>query len=159
MNLFKFVAIGLKSKIYEKIGVIMARNKSSEEGFTLISTLISLSLILVSLPLMYHLVYEVKSTSKFELSPYKLIVFIEADIHRSKQMISKDNGLHFYLPNDKIAVIEQYGELIRRKVDNRGHEIYLRNVTNFQTENLEHGVKISIKLKNGEKYEKTFKVD
>jgi len=137
----------------------MARNKPSEEGFTLISTLISLSLILVSLPLMYHLVYEVKSISKFELSPYKFIVFIEADIHRSEQMIAKDNGLHFYLPNDEIAVVEHYGELIRRKVDNRGHEIYLRDVTNFQTENLEHGVKISIKLKNGEKYEKTFKVD
>src|SRR5699024_8950715 len=137
----------------------MARNKPSEEGFTLISTLISLSLILVSLPLMYHLVYEVNSISKFELFPYIFIVFIEDNIHKLEQMIAKDNGLHFYLPNDEIAVVEHYGELIRRKVDNRGHEIYLRDVTNFQTENLEHGVKISIKLKNGEKYEKTFKVD
>src|SRR5699024_11379104 len=138
---------------------MFSRIISADDVFSLINSLISLYLILVSLLLMYHLVYEVKSTSKFELSPYKFIVFIEADIHRSKQMIAKDNALHFYLPNDEIAVIEQYGELIRRKVDNRGHEIYLRNVTNFQTENLEHGVKISIKLKNGEKYEKTFKVD
>src|SRR5690625_1184817 len=75
MNLLKFVVVGLILKRYEKTGVFMAKNKLSEEGFTLISTLISLSLILVSLPLMYHLVYEVKSTSKLELSPYKFIVF------------------------------------------------------------------------------------
>src|SRR5699024_1999844 len=100
MNLLEFVVVGLILKRYEKTGVFMAKNKLSEEGFTLISTLISLSLILVSLPLMYHLVYEVKSTSKFELSPYKFIVFIEADIPRSEPMIAKDDGLHFYLPND-----------------------------------------------------------
>src|SRR5699024_3184082 len=159
MNLLKFVVVGLILKRYEKTGVFMAKNKLSEEGFTLISTLISLSLILVSLPLIYHLVYKVKYTYEFKLTSYKMIVINESYIHISEQMIAKDDGLHFYLPNDEVAVIEQYGKLIRRQVDNRGHEIYLRDVTNFETKNLEHGVKISIKLKNGEKYEKTFKVD
>src|SRR5699024_161111 len=135
MNVLKFVVVGLILKRYEKPGVVMAKNKLSEEGCTLIRTLISLWLILVLSRFMYDFVYEVNSTSKFELSPYKFIVFIEADIHRSEQMIAKDDGLHFYLPNDEVAVIEQYGKLIRRKVDNRGHEIYLRNVTNFETKN------------------------
>lgn len=137
----------------------MVKRKRFEEGFTLISTLISLSLVLISLPLIYQLVYEVKSISKFELSPYKFMVFIKDDIHRSEQLIAKDNKLYFYLPTNEIATIEQYGKLIRRKVDDRGHEIYLREITNFQTEKLEHGVKVIITSKNGEKYEKTFKVD
>ncbi len=137
----------------------MVKRKRFDEGFTLISTLISLSLVLISLPLIYQLVYEVKSISKFELSPYKFMVFIKDDIHRSEQLIAKDNKLYFYLPTNEIATIEQYGKLIRRKVDDRGHEIYLREITNFQTEKLEHGVKVIITSKNGEKYEKTFKVD
>lgn len=137
----------------------MVKKNRFENGFTLISTLISLMLVLISLPLIYQLVYEVKSISKSELSPYKFMVFIKDDIHRSEKMIAKDNKLYFYLASEEIAVIEQYGELIRRRVDNLGHEIYLREIKNLQTENLEHGVKVIINSKNGEKYEKTFKTD
>lgn len=137
----------------------MVRESKFEAGFTLISTLSSLSLVLISLPLIYQLVYEVKSISKFELSPYKFMIFIKDDIHRSEKIIAKDDKLYFYLASEEIAIIEQYGDLIRRKVDNRGHEIYLRDIKDFQTENLEHGVKIIITSKNGERYEKTFKVD
>lgn len=143
----------------EKTGVTMAKKKVHEHGFTLISTLISLSLVLISLPLLYELMSEVKNMSKLELSPYKFMVFITEDIHRSEQIIAKNNKLYFYLPSGEVALIEQYDDLIRRQVDNRGHEIYLRDVVKFETNNLDYGVKVIIDFKDGEKYEKEFKVD
>lgn len=136
----------------------MVKNKHSESAFTLISTLISLSLVLISLPLIYQLISEVKSIKNLEISPYKFMVFIKDDIHRSEQLIAKDNKLYFYLSTDEVVTVEQYGELIRRKVDNRGHEIYLRDISDFQTMNLNYGVKITIIFKDGEKYEKIFNV-
>ena len=143
----------------EKTGVTMEKKRKREQGFTLVSTLISLSLVLISLPLIFELLYEVKNISKLELSPYKFMLFINEDIHRSEQFISKNNKLYFYLSTNEVAIIEQYGDLIRRKVDNRGHEIYLRNIDKFETINLDYGVKVIISLKDGEKYEKLFKVD
>lgn len=143
----------------EKTGVTMEKKRKHEQGFTLVSTLISLSLVLISLPLIYELLYEVKKISKLEITPYKFMLFIKEDIHRSEQLIAKDNKLYFYLSTDEVAVIEQYGDLIRRRVDNRGHEIYLRDIVKFETDNLDYGVKVTIRLKDGEKYEKVFKVD
>lgn len=143
----------------EKTGVTMEKKRKREQGFTLVSTLISLSLVLISLPLIYELLYEVKKISKLEITPYKFMLFIKEDIHRSEQLIAKDNKLYFYLSTDEVAVIEQYGDLIRRRVDNRGHEIYLRDIVKFETDNLDYGVKVTIRLKDGEKYEKVFKVD
>lgn len=134
----------------------MVKNKYSEAGFTLISTLISFSLILLSLPLIYQLISEVKAIKNLELSPYKFIVFIKDDIHRSKHLIAKDNKLYFYLATEEVATIEQHGDLIRRRVDNRGHEIYLRDIVKFQTKSLDYGVKVLIVFKDGEIYEKVF---
>lgn len=137
----------------------MVRNKHQEGGFTLISTLIALTMVLISLPLLYHLLYEVKSLTELELSPYKFMMFITDDIHRADVILAKDNKLHFYLPSGEVAIIEQYDQLIRRKVNNRGHEIYLRDIVLFETNHLETGVQVKIELKDGEQYEKLFKVN
>lgn len=143
----------------KKLGATMEKNKHKEAGFTLISTLISLTMVLISLPLLYQLLFEVKSLKKLELTPYKFMMFITDDIHRADITLAKNNKLYFYLPSGETAIIEQYNQLIRRKVDNRGHEIYLRDIVLFETKQLESSVSVKIELKDGEQYEKVFKVN
>src|SRR5699024_11468414 len=106
----------------------MVRESKFEAGFTLISTLISLSLVLISLPLIYQLVYEVKSISKFELSPYKFMVFIKDDIHRSEKMIAKDDKLYFYRSEEHTSELQSRFDLVcrllleKKKITKKKHQ-------------------------------------
>lgn len=46
--------------------------------------------------------------------------------------------------NGKNIIYEQYGPSIRRRVDLKGHEIYLQNIKSVTFEKLNQGVKISV---------------
>jgi len=62
-------------------------------------------------------------------------------------------GQTLILADDKGTVsIEKYGNTIRRRVNSKGHEVILQNVSQLTFTELNNGVKITVKDLNGKTY-------
>lgn len=130
--------------------------KNDEQGSTFISMLMALVIIIITMPLIIHFLTHIHA-SKFndDLSIQQFYIFLRNDVLTADHVYSNENNLYFYLPTDEIAKIEQYQNMIRRRVDEKGHEIYLRNIDSFTLHPLSYGTKVVIISEEGEMYEKT----
>lgn len=126
-----------------------------EKGFTLIELLLTLTIIVVTLPLMIYLFAIFPIDSQIDdLNIEQFILFLRNDILLSERIEVHENKLYFPLKSGKTATIEQYNDVIRRQVDGRGHEIYLRDVHSLFVQEKAYGFDIKIRGLNGEAYEK-----
>ena len=139
-----------------KQGAFMEKEYNNEQGYTLLNTLISLMLILLILPLIYQVYFEVSSLNKIDNSYEKFFIFIKDDINRASKVSVSDHQIIFELYDGKSAIIEKYNDQLRRRVDNKGHEIYLRDINSFNIIKLDYGMRLSVISKMGVKYEKDF---
>lgn len=129
--------------------------KNNELGFTLLSTLLAITIIALTLPLLSPLVKSISYQTTYHLtSTEHFFFFIYQKKLRSKRFYSKNNKLYFENENN-LVVIEQFGSVIRRRVNRQGHEIYLRDVDKFSTTQFDHYITVDVQLKSGETYEKT----
>lgn len=126
-------------------------------GFTLISTLLAITIISLTLPLLTPIIKAVSyQTTYYLTSTEHFFFFIYQKILQSDYFYVKNNRLYFKNKNGQLIKIEKYGSVVRRQVDRKGHEIYLRDVENFTIKQLDHHIFIEVHLKSGEVYEKTF---
>jgi|SRR5690625_2578438 len=130
--------------------------KRNERGITYISMLLSIVVIMITLPLLIHF-YSYVDTQKLndDLIVQQFFVLVRNDILASEYVDYNQNILYCHLITGEVARIEQYQDVIRRRVDARGHEIYMRNVESFALQPVSYGINISITTKDGEEYEKT----
>jgi|SRR5690625_4609169 len=145
----------MKSK--EKKRYVCLECMKNEQGTTFISVLISLFCIVITMPLIIHfLTFIHTSEADDDLAFQYFYIFIRNDALTATDVyIDENNRMYFYLPTGEIAKVEQYRDVIRRRVDEKGHEIYIRNIEDFSVQLLAYGIKIIITTEKGKTYEKT----
>lgn len=131
------------------------------KGFTLIETMLSLfllSIVIFLFPLIFSFFSPIKSNDKLSLKEVELFYMqISREIHGAKSVRIDGEKLFVRLKTDEEASYEQYNNLIRRRLQNTGHEVLLQNIHSVKFNILKHNL-ISIKVtgKNGEIYKRKF---
>lgn len=128
----------------------------SESAFTLLSMLITVTCLIVTLPFLVHLIHSVSYTDYMdELSIQQFYNFLRDEfISATNHSVSKNKVIIDDLEGRKVS-FEKYNNIILRKVDGRGHDVYLRDVQDVIFTDVSYGVQVEIISLKGEAYEKT----
>lgn len=132
----------------------------NQKGFTLLSTLLTISILFITVPFLEYITKSLDYTTNYtDLSYYQLFHFMRDDIIRSTDFAIDGQKLSLNTFSETTVGYEQYEDIIRRQVDGAGHEIFIqKNVANLSFEKISYGVKAIITTKDGEVYEKKFTV-
>ena len=129
--------------------------RKNESGTTFLSVLITFVIVIITLPiLVYLLTYVEPVKHNNELAVNQFFMFLRNDVLTSEHVYSDDNKMYFLLSTGEIAHIEQYQNVIRRQINGRGHEIYIRNIDSFTLQPISFGTWVTITTEEGEVYEK-----
>lgn len=130
----------------------------NEKGVTMISMLIAITIIFISLPFLAYLLSSLSYSSHQELiSVNQFFLFLRDELVESSQIkVANSSSIIYELENGNEVTFSKYNDLIRRQVDRKGHEIYLREVKALQFTEHPHGIVIKVTTNRGEVYEKTF---
>lgn len=133
---------------------------TNNKGFTYISVLLSFLIIFITLPLLvFFLSILDESPKATAISVQQFFHIIQKNQYSALSLHVHENRIYYQrlkAGNEEQVVIEQYKSVIRQKVEDRGHEIYLRDVDSFSIDEAENYFTITLKLLNGDSYEKTF---
>lgn len=126
-----------------------------ERGSTLIETLMSILLII----LLLHLTLPILVNSVPPRNHLAEVIFflhqLENEAQQSKKIYGDHNVLYLVNDHNRTIKISLYGSLIRRQVNDQGHEVLLRDVDDFNvTIEQEKTILIIVTLRNGDQYEK-----
>lgn len=128
-----------------------------EKGFTLIEALLNFSIICIisfSIPLMM----KGFSTIKHDLVPpryYEWNLFHESvrnELRKANDVKVLPNQISFVVDGETI-LYQKYNQSIRRRVNNRGHEVVLQSVDQFTFNVIHQGVHLNLEFESGEKVE------
>ena len=136
--------------------------KSCQEndGFTLVEMLFALGLFSLLSVFMtstlaaitdWH-VYDTNNNSRMEWNIFIRQLELEFEITKDFT-VPKSNILVMDKENEKITY-EIYNKLVRRRVDDAGHEVVLQNIKSVQFIKENETLTISVMFINGEQYEK-----
>jgi competence protein ComGF len=135
--------------------------RNNEAGFTLISLLLSLMILVITLPLLIFFLSQIQAEPDDEhIRAHQFFIFIVGDMERAESVYIAENMLYFNLTTGDTARIEQYQDQIRRRVREmdkktfEGHEIYLRDIQSVYFAPLSYGFQVTLKMESGETYEK-----
>ncbi|GAA0602513.1 competence type IV pilus minor pilin ComGF [Virgibacillus siamensis] len=134
--------------------------KRNEKGITFISVLLMITVIFLTLPLIGFLTKSMNYTTNYDaMSVQQFFYFLRDDIIASTDIIKiQSDAISLHHFNDSIVTFEKYDDLIRRQVDGKGHEVFLREVQNVNFKKVRNGVHVLITTKQGEQYEKTIRI-
>ncbi|WP_051681519.1 ComGF family competence protein [Virgibacillus alimentarius] len=131
----------------------------NERGFTFLSMLFTITVLLITIPLLAYIISSANYSSNHnEIAVHQFFHFLQNDVIHAASCHVSNNTVELVLEEDEefvIASIEMYKDLIRRQVDGKGHEIYLRDIREFNLKSLPYGFKVTIVDLQGERYEKT----
>ncbi len=127
----------------------------NESGFTLLSSLLFLSMILFLVPILANMMKLTQYDSRYdELSVWHFFLFLQHETTEAAGYQVTGNTLHLQLRNGKTASYSRYYSDIRRQVNSVGHEIYLKDVKQIEFVPLTFGFKTIVHSIQGEIYEK-----
>src|SRR5690625_4566135 len=133
--------------------------QKNEKGFTFLHLLVAITILSVSLPYLSYLLQAASYDNNYnEISVQQFFQYLRNDVIQSTgyRLRSSPSRINLELENGKTATFELYGNLIRRQVDGRGHEVYLRDVRQIRLKSLHYGFKLNITMAEGEIHEKIF---
>lgn len=135
--------------------VYMATYKH-EQGFTLVSMLVMSTIFFMTLPLLIYITKTVTYDSNYdELSIRQFYQFLRDELIQATDYSIHKNQLVLVAPDgDKISFM-QYNHEILRKVDGKGHDVYLRGVKEIVFKLFPYGIQVQITSLEGKEYEKT----
>ena len=79
---------------------------------------------------------------------------LEVEAQQSKQTYGNRHTLYLEQNNQRTIKISSYGSLVRRQVNEQGHEIVLRDINEFRVSETENMLHVNVMFRNGERYEK-----
>src|SRR5690625_553113 len=119
--------------------IVFMRLKNSE-GFTLISTLITITVILITFLFISYLFKNSTSVAQHnDISIQQFFIFMGNDIFNAENL-SVEQGELLLGKNSETAVYKFYNGTVRRQLKG-GQEIYLRDVSSFRAETTSYGCK------------------
>lgn len=136
--------------------VIMGKNLSNN-GFTLIETLLTFALFLMMaslFPLMIQAIPKITITDAHFMEIDLFFNQLAMEIRQSKEVSINGSTLLLSQTNGDIVTIEKYQDKIRRRVFGAGHEVYLNNIKAVTYEKENHGVKVTIENHDGNVYQR-----
>jgi len=130
--------------------------RKNEGGFTLLSSLMAIMIIGLILPLIANLYQTTATLPTYteEISIQQFFQFLRDDLSEGVSYQVKKDELQITLYDGTLVTIEKYNDLIRRQVNRKGHEIYLRDIENVFFKKIPYGISASIISSKGVKYEK-----
>lgn len=133
--------------------------QNNEKGFTFLHLLVAISVLTVSLPFLSYLLNAADYHNNYhEISVQQFFLYMRNDVIQSTGYHIRQTPPEIYLNlrDGRTARFEQYDDLIRRQVDGRGHEVYLRDIVEMELSHLDYGFQIKITTLEGETCEKAF---
>lgn len=128
----------------------------NKSGFTFLEMLLTLTILMIILPFIPFLLQNVHyKIDNDYISVQQFFVFLQHDARKANEVIADKNRLSFVINDYEIATVESYQNSIRRRVNGKGHEIYLNDVSSFTIESKKHGYHVTVETSKGESYEKT----
>ena len=123
---------------------------NKEAGFTLIETLLSLLAFMVMSSLILQMMIIVtpsysKVQSLNEMEWELFLLNIKREMKMSSSVHITNHTLQ-YVVNEQVISIEPYQNLLRRKVNNQGHEVMLHKVGDFRVH--QEGIFIVMKVRD-----------
>src|SRR5690625_2054896 len=127
----------------------------SESALTLLSMLITVTFLIVTLPFLAYFIHTVTYTDHVdELCIQQFYIFLRDEfILATNHSVSKNKVTFYDLEGRKVS-FEKYNNIILRKVDGQGHDIYLRDIQDVNFTDISYGVQVKITSLKGETYEK-----
>jgi|SRR5690625_1395220 len=127
----------------------------SEDGFTYVSLIVMITVILIFVPLLASLVNSVKFSSHYdEFAINQFFIFLRNELIEGTDYDVTSQKITLYLQDGRRASFELYNNLIVRRIDG-GFEVYLRDVKEVSFISLSYGIQVVITSMQGDQYEKT----
>lgn len=141
--------------------VLTSRN-INQSGFTLIHLLLSILLLIMILLMLPFLIQTTSKLIQYQIHPfeYEWRIFekqLSAECLNATSINIFEEKLVMQLNNNSTIIIEKYGGSIRRRVNYKGHEIYLQNVNTVQFKREESGISLLVQDKYGGEHLTLFK--
>ncbi|MBU5466390.1 ComGF family competence protein [Virgibacillus sp. MSJ-26] len=142
-----------EKKLKKNAYSVIARN---EFGFSMISMLTTITIIFISLPFLAYLLNSLAYSSHQEMiSTQQFFLFLRDELTESPHIeVINPDAISYELKNGDVAEISFYNNLVRRRVEEKGHEIYLRDIDKLMFKKTSHGMLITVSTMQGEFYEK-----
>lgn len=129
---------------------------NNETGFTMINLMLRILIISVSLPVFVFVLGKIQVIPSNEsLQIQQLYFLLQNDVYIATEVSHDTNRLYFHLETGETVQIEKYQDTLRRRVNQKGHEIYARNIHSFSLHSLPYGIIVSIETTKGGIYERT----
>lgn len=129
----------------------------NEYGFTLVETMFSLFLFSIVI-FMFPFILSFFKPAAFETLKVKEVELffmqISREIHGAKSMSIQGRQLIVELHNGDKASYEHYNNLIRRRLNEKGHEILLQHIQSVHFQLEQQLVTIQITGERGERFER-----
>lgn len=128
----------------------------NNHGFTLVEMLVAFSIFTVIISFVPVMLSTLNREQPIEQKLQRLeweifISQIKKEIRMSQWVTITPQRLQLEKDGEMI-IYERYGTNLRRRVDNKGHEILLQQVQQFQFERLLNGVLVTVTDVNGYEY-------
>lgn len=128
----------------------------NERGFSYITTLLALVIIVISLPILSFILNKLTSPKVYDDIQYKQFFhFIRDDALRASNVQALNDSIVFDMREGKAATLSLDKNLIKRQVQGKGYEVYVRNVKSFSAIQNDYHIKVKITSNKGDVYEKT----
>ncbi|AKG04313.1 MULTISPECIES: competence type IV pilus minor pilin ComGF [Salimicrobium] len=129
------------------------------KGFTLMEVLLSLSILLTALVVLVPLMNYLRPLEwNGDWQTHQYIQLLQEELNTASSVNVQKNNLHYTNIEGSIVSIEQYRNLVRRRVSGKGHETLLfdiRDMTFFFKSDVLH---VKIEYEGGERFEKSLYV-
>ncbi|AIF66789.1 hypothetical protein GZ22_09140 [Terribacillus saccharophilus] len=133
---------------------------SNNKGFTLLEAVLALGILMLILasvpPLLDPLTQDTKSEA---VSVRQALHFISMEAHKGGSVNTAKDKLYIQDQQGRTTVFEQYKDMIRRQVDEKGHEIYLHHIEDLKIIQDGSSIVLTVKGKEGSLYEKRINME
>lgn len=127
-----------------------------EKGFSFIHVFLSLLLVsstLILLPSIYQFLEQRSMTDEHSIRQFFHMLNDEIQTHSFEY--HTNTSFHLTDQHGQKIVISLYGNVIRRQVNQTGHEIMVRNIKELTISTVTNGIHVTIKSITGDSYAKT----
>ncbi|MEH7380012.1 competence type IV pilus minor pilin ComGF [Bacillus sp. JJ1533] len=129
---------------------------SNEKGFTFVEMLVTFSILLVILSFItpfLGVVFRDNGEQFNKLEWQILIQQMKMEIREASEIsVLSEESVSFYNAAGDVVSFEKYTDKIRRRVNNKGHELLLQHITDVTFEPRTNGFFISVVSVDGETY-------
>lgn len=115
-----------------------------------------LAILALSLPFLAYLIKSASHTTNFDEIAIRLFFqHLRDEVLSATDYHMESSKLTLIIDDETTVTFEKYEDLIRRQVNKRGHEVYLRDVKELIFTAHPHGIQTIVTSTQGEHYEKT----